>query len=177
MKAMRKALCLVALALAAAAPSFAQSEVSPATVPTTPTNVVAAVRDCAEATTSIGVSNEVLFGSEWKLLRPLTKDGELARPDLSLPTRAYRKRGDNPIVLVDEQTEESAKQCRIIGGYADGYDYSRLIVALTKAFGAPQIADAGGARAFKAVRHVVAVKPKETETSSQFIILVQELGE
>ncbi|MEL6737905.1 MAG: hypothetical protein AAFO28_03160, partial [Pseudomonadota bacterium] len=87
---MGKALSLSALAMAAAAPAYAQDEPGEGLLPTTPENVIAAVRDCRKATTTVGVSNETLFANEWKIMRPMTEDGQPLPPEEPVPLRGYR---------------------------------------------------------------------------------------
>ncbi|MEO0872589.1 MAG: hypothetical protein AAFY19_11650 [Pseudomonadota bacterium] len=123
------------------------------------------------------MSNETLFANEWKIMRPMTEDGQPLPPEEPVPLRGYRKRGEHPFIIVDQSTEKKSRQCRISGGYASGYNYDHLVVALTKAFGAPHISNANGVRGFAVAPHLIALSQKNTETSQQFAILVQAVGE
>ena len=174
---MLKPLLFAALSLALAGPLSAQAEASEAPAQASTENVVAAVRDCIAATSPDEVSNEILFGQGWKIGRPLNEDRQLERPDLTLPLRAYFKGGGHPVVIVDQRKPETADACNVTGNFAEGVDYDRLIVALTKAFGAPAISKAEGPRAFKFGAHAIFATPVDPETGRQFRILISELGE
>jgi hypothetical protein len=174
MAALHKAICLLAPLALIGSPGIAQDDTSGTIAPTSLEAVLDAVRDCSDATTREGVSNEVLFGKKWKLLGRMDEDGSASRPDLSLPVRAYRKSGDYPVIFVDMRSDARARQCVLLGGYAEDNSFEKLKVALINAYGAPIVSEADGTTAFRAAPDAIFFSRDKNKPREQFRILIQD---